>query len=93
MNVFGGLELSAALVQFGITAFMGFFFALLVLKIKSILPLIVYHRLWNFTLMTGKEFSPNITSLSLVSMAISASLIVALLINMRNELRSKLSSV
>jgi membrane protease YdiL (CAAX protease family) len=90
VNVFGGLEMSQAWIQFGTAAFSGLFFALIILKIKSILPLIIYHWLWDFVLISGKEFSPYIPLISLVSMGVSAILIITLLINMRGELRKKL---
>jgi len=90
VNVFGGLEITDAWTQFGSTAFIGLFFTLLVLKIKSILPIIIYHWLWDFVLISGKEFSQYIPLVASVSMGVSAMLIVILLINMRGDLHKKL---
>ncbi len=89
-NVFGGAEMAGVWTQFGMSAFSGFFFALLVLKIKSIWPIIIYHWLWDFTVISGKEFSPYISIVSLVALGVSAILIVMLLINMRGDFRKKL---
>ncbi len=48
VNVFGGLPLLAVPIQLLNTFQFGFFFAPLMLKLNSILPLIIFHWLWDF---------------------------------------------
>ena len=48
VNVFGGLPLQAVPIQLLNTFQFGFFFAPLMLKLNNILPLIIFHWLWDF---------------------------------------------
>lgn len=48
VNVFGGVPLLAVPIQLLNTFQFGFFFAPLMLKLNNILPLIIYHWLWDF---------------------------------------------
>ncbi|HEY9824185.1 MAG TPA: type II CAAX endopeptidase family protein [Stenomitos sp.] len=48
VNVFGGLPLQAVPIQLLNTFQFGFVFAPLMLKLNSILPLIIFHWLWDF---------------------------------------------
>lgn len=48
VNVFGGVPLLAVPIQLLNTFQFGFFFAPLMLKLNSILPLIIFHWLWDF---------------------------------------------
>lgn len=48
VNVFGGLPLMAVPIQLLNTFQFGFFFAPLMLKLNNILPLIIFHWLWDF---------------------------------------------
>ncbi len=54
VNVFGGLEFAAMLGQLGITFIAGLFFAFVRLKIKSIVPIIIFHWVWDFNLIGGQ---------------------------------------
>ncbi len=54
VNVFGGVPLLAVPIQLLNTFQFGFFFAPLMLKLNNILPLIIYHWLWDFVqIMAG----------------------------------------
>ncbi|GAB4378955.1 MAG: CPBP family intramembrane metalloprotease [Elainellaceae cyanobacterium] len=48
VNVFGGVPLQAVPIQLLNTFQLGFFFAPLMLKLNNILPLIIFHWLWDF---------------------------------------------
>ncbi|WNZ43761.1 CPBP family intramembrane metalloprotease [Leptolyngbya boryana CZ1] len=48
VNVFGGVPLLAVPIQLLNTFQFGFFFAPLMLKLNNILPLIIFHWLWDF---------------------------------------------
>ncbi len=54
VNVFGGLELVAMLGQLGVTLIAGLFFAFVRLKINNIIPIILFHWLWDFSLIGGQ---------------------------------------
>ncbi len=54
VNVFGGVPLLAVPIQLLNTFQFGFFFSPLMLKLNSILPLIIFHWLWDFVqIMAG----------------------------------------
>ena len=50
VNVFGGVPLLSSPMQLIMTFLFGFFFAPLMLKLNNILPLIIFHWLWDFVL-------------------------------------------
>ncbi len=51
VNVFGGLAFTSMLIQLVLTFFFGLFFALIFMRVKSIVPLIIFHWLWDFCLI------------------------------------------
>jgi membrane protease YdiL (CAAX protease family) len=53
VNVFGGLTLVSVPFQLLTTFLFGFFFASLMLKLNNILPLIIFHWLWDFVLIAA----------------------------------------
>jgi membrane protease YdiL (CAAX protease family) len=53
VNVFGGVTLLAVPMQLILTFLFGFFFAPLMLKLNNIVPLIIFHWLWDFVLFAA----------------------------------------
>jgi len=53
VNVFGGMSLLGVPMQLIMTFLFGFFFAPLMLKLNNIVPLIVFHWLWDFVLFAA----------------------------------------
>ncbi|MDG6882403.1 CAAX amino terminal protease self- immunity [Phocoenobacter uteri] len=53
MNILGGLTFSAMVIQLLMTFIAGLFFALLRIKAVSIIPLMIFHWLWDFFLIAG----------------------------------------
>lgn len=54
VNILGGLPLSTMLIQLLMTFVFGLFSALIFMRIKSILPLILFHWLWDFCLISNR---------------------------------------
>ena len=54
VNVVAGLEISGMLMQLAMTFIAGLFFALVRIKIQSIIPLMIFHWLWDFNLIGGE---------------------------------------
>lgn len=54
VNVFGGVTFGGMGLQLFMTFIAGLFFAFVRLKIENIVPLIIYHWLWDFTLIGGQ---------------------------------------
>ncbi len=94
VNYFGGSTISQAVTQFMMTMVIGLFFALIVIKTRSIIPIIFFHWLWDFSLIgLCGELSPLSTQLGLIGMPLSIIMIIALLINMRKELGMKVKDI
>lgn len=53
VNVFGGLAPSAMAMQLLLTFVMGLLLAPIALRIGNLWPLIIWHTLWNFSLLAG----------------------------------------
>lgn len=53
VNVFGGVALLGVPMQLIMTFLFGFFFAPLMLKLNNIVPLIIFHWLWDFVLFAA----------------------------------------
>ncbi len=54
VNVFGGLEFGGMFGQLVMTLISGLFYAFVRMKINNIIPLIIFHWLWDFCLMGGQ---------------------------------------
>ena len=52
VNIFAGLSFKEMIVQFVLTTIYGLLFALIFLRIKSIIPLIIFHWLWDFIVIS-----------------------------------------
>ncbi len=54
VNVFGGLELVGMLLQLVMTFLAGLFFGFVRMKIESIIPIMIFHWIWDFSLIGGQ---------------------------------------
>ncbi len=53
INVLGGNSLQEMIMQLGFTFVMGMFLGLIILKVNSLIPLIIFHWLWDFSLISS----------------------------------------
>ncbi len=53
VNVFGGLTFTAMLMQLAMTFVAGLFFGFVRMKIDNIVPIIIFHWAWDFSLIGG----------------------------------------
>ncbi len=54
VNVFGGVSFGGMWLQLFMTLIAGLFFAFIRLKIDNIVPLMIYHWIWDFSLIGGQ---------------------------------------
>lgn len=53
INIIGGVPIEGMILQLGLTFIAGFYLAGVMLKIKSILPLMLWHWLWDFMTLSS----------------------------------------
>lgn len=74
VNVFGGVPLFKVPFQLAMTFLFGFFFAPLMLKLNNILPLIIFHWLWDFVVfaapLAGEQTNAAVDSIALFNLPI-----------------------
>jgi hypothetical protein len=74
VNVFGGMPLRDAPVQLILTFMYGFLLAPLILKLNNIVPMILFHWLWDFVLFTApllsEQINSNVNSIALLNIPI-----------------------
>lgn len=74
VNVFGGVALLGVPMQLIMTFLFGFFFAPLMLKLNNIVPLIVFHWLWDFVLfaapLLGEQTNSAVNAIALLNIPI-----------------------
>lgn len=74
VNVFGGLPLLSVPMQLILTFLFGFLLAPLMLKLNNIVPLIIFHWLWDFVLfaapLLGEQTNAAVTELSFLHIPI-----------------------
>jgi membrane protease YdiL (CAAX protease family) len=74
VNVFGGVPLLAVPMQLGMTFLWGLFFAPLMLKFNNIVPLIIFHWLWDFVLfvapLMGEQVHRSVGAIALLNIPI-----------------------
>jgi len=86
VNIFGGLHFPQMLQQLLLTFIFGLFLALIFLRIKNIIPLIIFHWLWDFSLISAGILKPrpheleSVATTSAIHIGIEIILIIALLI-------------
>lgn len=70
INIIGGVSFNAMLAQLTITFVAGFYLTNVAYRMKSILPLIIWHGLWDFMSFSSTEFNVNLTFILIVSICV-----------------------
>jgi membrane protease YdiL (CAAX protease family) len=74
VNVFGGVPLLGVPMQLIMTFLFGFFFAPLMLKLNNIVPLMIFHWLWDFVLfaapLVGEQTNTAVGAIALLNIPI-----------------------
>jgi membrane protease YdiL (CAAX protease family) len=74
VNVFGGVPLLSVPMQLVMTFLFGFFFAPLMLKLNNIVPLMIFHWLWDFVLfaapLVGEQTHTAVSAIALFNIPI-----------------------
>ena len=93
VNVLGGSPVQMVLIQFVITLILGVFLGLLALRIGSILPLVLFHWLWDFAVLGlgSLPFAENYALLSLLATPLSVVMSVLLYRNLKASLGEKMT--
>lgn len=90
VNIFGGLSLAGSIGQLLLTFLFGLFFGLIRLRIKNIIPLIIFHWLWDFVLIGSNVFSYDGNSiLSLLFILHEFILVIVLFFLLKKKIISK----
>jgi hypothetical protein len=79
INIIGGVPIDGMFLQLGLTFIAGFYLTAAMVKIKSILPLIFWHWLWDFMTM-GSNLIGHKSSIMIVSSLILVELVFGLII-------------
>lgn len=85
VNVFGGMSTSEMVTQLFGSFILGFLFAPLAIKLNNIIPLIIYHWLWDFTLITSNVIGKSPGFLPVVAMILNIVIGLLLWINARKK--------
>lgn len=85
VNVLGGLSVQAMLVQLVIVFISGLLLAPVVLKLRSLIPLIIYHFLWDFSMMSSQIASVDSPGLVFFLPFIEIIFIIIIWFSMRKE--------
>lgn len=70
INIIGGVPLNAIAYQLSITFVAGFYLTNVAYRMKSILPLIIWHGLWDFMSFSSTEFNVKLTLILIVSICV-----------------------
>lgn len=86
VNIFGGVSTLGVPIQLILTFIFGLFFGFLQLRIKNIIPLMIFHWLWDFFLIGGSIFSyEEAFPFSTVHLLVELVLVVVLLVLLRKR--------
>ncbi len=86
VNILGGLTFSDMLTQLCMTFFAGLFYALMALKIKNIIPLMILHWFWDMILIgTAVTGVKTVSSIMLVGTLLEILFIIPLAISVYKE--------
>ncbi len=85
VNILGGAGVGGMLFQLVLTFIFGFFMAPIALKLQSLIPLIIFHFLWDFSLLVAPMVSVDTTFMMLIFTPIEVVLGIILWISMRKE--------
>lgn len=88
VNVFAGLSVSEMIMQLRFTFIFGIFSACVAIKLNNLIPLIIYHFLWDMSLFVSESLSV-VPALSTFGIWISIILSIILLVNLFIEQRNK----
>jgi len=79
INIIGGVPVEGMILQLGLTFIAGFYLAGVMVKIKSIIPLIVWHWLWDFMTLSSDLLGHKTSEIIMVTL-ILAELVFGLII-------------
>ncbi len=85
VNILGGEGVGSMLFQLVLTFIFGLFMAPIALKLQSLIPLIIFHFLWDFSLFVAPMVSVDATFMMLIFTPIEVVLGIILWISMRKE--------
>jgi membrane protease YdiL (CAAX protease family) len=85
INIFGGQSISATLIQMAFTFVLGLFFSLVAIRVKNIVPLIIFHFLWDFTLLSADYLGIATTLLSLNTLYELVVIIILFIVLIRSK--------
>ncbi|MBD1858747.1 CPBP family intramembrane metalloprotease [Leptolyngbya boryana FACHB-1624] len=97
VNVFGGAPLVALPMQLITTFLFGFFFAPLMLKFNNILPLIIFHGLWDFVVfaapLAGEQTHAAVAAIGLFNIPIEIIVGIVLWLQIKHVPERSISDV
>jgi membrane protease YdiL (CAAX protease family) len=85
VNILGGAPVGGVLVQLVLTFIFGFFMAPIALKLQSLIPLIIFHFLWDFSLFVAPMVSVDTKFMMYFFLPIEILFSIILWISMRKE--------
>ncbi|WP_189490065.1 CPBP family intramembrane glutamic endopeptidase [Formosimonas limnophila] len=85
VNILGGVPVSAALIQLALTFLFGMVFAPLAIKIGSLSPLIIYHWLWDFCIISAPLIGFEHAVITVSALAIEIILCIALWLSFKSR--------
>ena len=86
VNIFAGVPTIGMVVQLILTFIFGLFFGLLILRVKNIIPFIIFHWLWDFFLIGGRIFSyEEAIPLSTIYLLVELVLVIVLFILLKRS--------
>ncbi len=85
VNILGGAPVGGVLVQLVLTFIFGFFMAPIALKLQSLIPLIIFHFLWDFSLFVAPMVSVDTKFMMYFFLPIEIIFSIILWISMRKE--------
>lgn len=87
VNVFGGMPLLGVPTQLIMTFLWGLFFSPLMLKLNNIVPLIIFHWLWDFALfaapLMGEEVHSSVSAIALLNLRLEIMIGIALWVQIK----------
>ncbi len=88
VNVLGSISLFGMLIQLLLTFLVGITLACLALEIENILPLIIYHALWDFLLIAESAAGAEYGILPAIQVSFEIAMGFVLLFILKKETRS-----
>lgn len=85
VNVFAGLPLLHVPIQLVVTCLVGIYFALAAIKLNNLIPLMIFHWLWDFYLMGSSTLELTTPRLTLVLIPLQVILALALWVKLKKS--------